>query len=129
MAAPLGIVWFKRDLRLNDHAALEAAENSGLALSYIWIIEPEEWSAPENALRHWQFQWASIQQLNEQELEELQNTKLQRILNHAAQHIPHYQSLNTINQLTLKDFPILHKHEIKKNIDDLINMFLCFQGN
>jgi deoxyribodipyrimidine photo-lyase len=65
MAAPLGIVWFKRDLRLNDHAALEAAENSGLALSYIWIIEPEEWAAPENALRHWQFQWASIQQLNE----------------------------------------------------------------
>lgn len=53
MAAPLGIVWFKRDLRLNDHAALEAAENSGLALSYIWIIEPEEWAAPENALRHW----------------------------------------------------------------------------
>ncbi len=68
----------------------------------------------------WLNYWRSVQQLNEQELEELQNTKLQRILNHAAQHIPHYQSLNTINQLTLKDFPILHKHEIKKNIDDFM---------
>jgi len=63
---PLGIVWFKRDLRLGDHAPLVAAEKSGLHLSYIFIIEPSEWTAPENALRHWQFQWASIEQINQQ---------------------------------------------------------------
>lgn len=63
---PLGIVWFKRDLRLGDHAPLVAAEKSGLDLSYIFIIEPSEWTAPENALRHWQFQWASIEQINQQ---------------------------------------------------------------
>ncbi len=63
---PLGIVWFKRDLRLGDHAPLVAAEKSGLHLSYIYIIEPTEWAAPENALRHWQFQWASIEQINQQ---------------------------------------------------------------
>jgi deoxyribodipyrimidine photo-lyase len=63
---PLGIVWFKRDLRLGDHAPLVAAEKSGLDMSYIFIIEPTEWTAPENALRHWQFQWASIEQINQQ---------------------------------------------------------------
>ena len=62
---PLGIVWFKRDLRLADHAPLVAAEKSGLQLSYIFIIEPTEWAATENALRHWQFQWASIQQIKQ----------------------------------------------------------------
>ncbi|MFM8597026.1 MAG: deoxyribodipyrimidine photo-lyase/cryptochrome family protein, partial [Flavobacteriales bacterium] len=60
------IVWFKRDLRLGDHAALQAAEQSKLSISYIYIIEPTEWEASENALRHWQFQWASIQQINQQ---------------------------------------------------------------
>ncbi|MFM8963822.1 MAG: deoxyribodipyrimidine photo-lyase, partial [Sphingomonadales bacterium] len=66
MKNELGIVWFKRDLRLQDHAPLAAAQNSSLPLLYIYILEPEEWEAPENSLRHWQFQWQSIEQLNAQ---------------------------------------------------------------
>ncbi len=66
MSNEIGIVWFKRDLRLMDHAALEAAEHSQLPLLYIWLLEPQEWSAPENSLRHWQFQWQSIIQINAQ---------------------------------------------------------------
>jgi len=66
MKSKIGLVWFKRDLRLQDHAALDAAEKSGLPLLYLWLIEPEEWSAPENSLRHWLFQWQSILQINEQ---------------------------------------------------------------
>ncbi|MEN9743047.1 MAG: hypothetical protein RLZZ65_852 [Bacteroidota bacterium] len=62
----IGIVWFKRDLRLQDHAPLQAAEQSNLAISYIFIIEPVEIEAPEHSLRHWQFQWQSIKQINEQ---------------------------------------------------------------
>jgi len=62
----IGVVWFKRDLRLQDHAALCAAEQSQLALLYLWLIEPTEWSAPENALRHWQFQYASVLQINKE---------------------------------------------------------------
>jgi deoxyribodipyrimidine photolyase len=65
MNSKIGIVWFKRDLRLTDHAPLDAAEQSGLPLLYLWIIEPSEWAAPENSLRHWQFQWHSIQQINQ----------------------------------------------------------------
>lgn len=66
MKTEIGVVWFKRDLRLQDHAALCAAEQSNLPLLYIWILEPEEWSAPENALRHWQFQYASVLQINKE---------------------------------------------------------------
>ena len=65
MNSEIGIVWFKRDLRLTDHAPLDAAEQSGLPLLYLWILEPNEWAAPENSLRHWQFQWHSIQQINQ----------------------------------------------------------------
>ena len=56
MKNELGIVWFKRDLRLQDHAPLAAAQNSSLPLLYLYILEPEEFEAPENSLRHWQFQ-------------------------------------------------------------------------
>lgn len=65
MKPEIGIVWFKRDLRLTDHAPLAAAEHSGLPLLYIWLLEPTEWTAPENSLRHWQFQWQSVQQINQ----------------------------------------------------------------
>lgn len=65
MKPEIGIVWFKRDLRLSDHAPLDAAERSGLPLLYIWLVEPTEWAAPENSLRHWQFQWQSIAQINQ----------------------------------------------------------------
>ena len=65
MKPEIGIVWFKRDLRLSDHAPLDAAERSGLPLLYIWLVEPTELAAPENSLRHWQFQWQSIQQINQ----------------------------------------------------------------
>ncbi|MFM6945956.1 MAG: deoxyribodipyrimidine photo-lyase/cryptochrome family protein [Flavobacteriales bacterium] len=66
MKSEIGLVWFKRDLRLQDHAALDAAEKSGLPLLYLWLLEPEEWTAPENSLRHWRFQWQSILQINAQ---------------------------------------------------------------
>jgi deoxyribodipyrimidine photo-lyase len=66
MKTDVGVVWFKRDLRLEDHAALCAAEQSPLPLVYIWILEPSELKAPENALRHWQFQYASLVQINEE---------------------------------------------------------------
>lgn len=65
MKSEIGVVWLKRDLRLSDHAPLAAAEQSGLPLCYIWIIEPAEWQAPENSLRHWQFQWQSVLQMNQ----------------------------------------------------------------
>lgn len=55
----IDIVWFKRDLRLEDHLPLqqayEAALNSGHRLLLIYIIEPEIWCADDASWRHWCF--------------------------------------------------------------------------
>ena len=50
------IVWFKRDLRAHDHAALAAAAAAerGTVLP-LFIVEPELWRQPDYAGRHWAF--------------------------------------------------------------------------
>jgi deoxyribodipyrimidine photo-lyase len=53
-AAPLNVVWFKRDLRLCDHAALHAAALAGRVLP-IYIAEPELWAQPDASARQWGF--------------------------------------------------------------------------
>ncbi|MFN2411083.1 MAG: deoxyribodipyrimidine photo-lyase/cryptochrome family protein [Halomonas sp.] len=52
--APIQVVWFKRDLRIHDHAPLATAAAAGPVLP-VFAIEPEQWQAPDSALRHWQF--------------------------------------------------------------------------
>ena len=46
------IVWFKRDLRISDHAALAKAKGKVLLL---YIIEPELWQQPDLSTRHYLF--------------------------------------------------------------------------
>jgi deoxyribodipyrimidine photo-lyase len=48
------ILWFKRDLRLPDHAALTHAALRG-PLIPLYIAEPGLWSQPDAAARHWAF--------------------------------------------------------------------------
>ena len=52
--APLQVVWFKRDLRIHDHAPLANAAAAGPVLP-LFAIEPGQWQAPDSALRHWKF--------------------------------------------------------------------------
>jgi deoxyribodipyrimidine photo-lyase len=49
------IVWLKRDLRLADHAALEAACSAGGAVLPLYIVEPDYWALPDTSRRHWHF--------------------------------------------------------------------------
>ena len=63
---PLQIVWLKRDLRLHDHAAFAAAENAGLPYLAIYILEPSLIEYPDTSLRHLQFIYHSIRDMNEQ---------------------------------------------------------------
>ena len=56
------IVWFKRDLRLHDHAALTSALKHGPVLC-IYIIEPSLWSAPDVSAQHYQFILESLREL------------------------------------------------------------------
>ena len=48
------IVWFKRDLRVADHAPLMLAAREG-AVVPLYIIEPELWKLPDSSRRHWHF--------------------------------------------------------------------------
>lgn len=48
------IVWFKRDFRMNDHAPLAAAAQSGRVVP-LYIIEPSLWKLPDSSRRHWHF--------------------------------------------------------------------------
>ncbi len=58
----LNVVWFKRDLRIADHAPLVAAARHGPVLP-LYIVEPEFWRQPDAAARHWQFLRPSLDEL------------------------------------------------------------------
>ncbi|PKO55761.1 MAG: deoxyribodipyrimidine photolyase, partial [Betaproteobacteria bacterium HGW-Betaproteobacteria-21] len=51
---PYSVVWFKRDLRVHDHAALTAAAARGPVLC-LYIVEPSLWAASDTARQHYHF--------------------------------------------------------------------------
>jgi len=57
------LVWFKRDLRWQDHAALAQAAKKG-PVRCIYVIEPELWLQPDCALQHCEFIRESLQVLD-----------------------------------------------------------------
>jgi deoxyribodipyrimidine photo-lyase len=57
------LVWFKRDLRWVDHAALTEASRKG-PVRCIYVIEPELWTQPDAALQHFEFIRESLQALD-----------------------------------------------------------------
>ncbi|MDZ7713349.1 MAG: FAD-binding domain-containing protein [Rhodovibrio sp.] len=61
-APPLQIVWFKRDLRVADHAPLAEAAAHGRVLP-LYIVEPELWRAEDASARQWAFARDSLEEL------------------------------------------------------------------
>ncbi|WP_375266029.1 FAD-binding domain-containing protein [Planktotalea sp.] len=55
MARDVHIVWFKRDLRISDHAPLFAGTKSGAPILPLYIVEPEYWRQPTASRRHWHY--------------------------------------------------------------------------
>lgn len=49
------VVWFKRDLRLTDHAPLAEAVVSGMPTLLLYIFEPRLLNADDSDTRHWRF--------------------------------------------------------------------------
>lgn len=55
----INVVWFKRDLRITDHAPLFEAVRMGPVLP-LYIVEPELWRQPDSGRRHWHFIYDSL---------------------------------------------------------------------
>ena len=51
---PMEVVWFKRDLRISDHAPLYEAAKRGPVLP-LYIVEPQLWAQPDQSRRHFDF--------------------------------------------------------------------------
>ena len=60
----MNIVWFKRDLRVEDHAALASAAAAGPVLP-VYIVEPELWAQPVASARQWRFVARALAALRE----------------------------------------------------------------
>jgi deoxyribodipyrimidine photo-lyase len=60
----INIVWLKRDLRSQDHLPMHLAEQRHLPYLIIFVFEPSMILYPDTSLRHLQFQYQSIVQLN-----------------------------------------------------------------
>ncbi|MEZ5955409.1 MAG: FAD-binding domain-containing protein [Hyphomonas sp.] len=59
------VIWFKRDLRIHDHAALAAALASGGPVLPLYIFEPGLWTQPESSRRQFDFLMESLTELDE----------------------------------------------------------------
>ncbi|WP_203143091.1 FAD-binding domain-containing protein [Marinobacter mangrovi] len=58
------VVWFKRDLRVADHAPLLAAVERGEPVIPLYVVEPEYWQRPDTSERHWAFIADSLSELD-----------------------------------------------------------------
>ena len=58
------LVWFKRDLRLHDHAVLTKASKRGSILP-LYIFEPTLWQQPDMSYRHYLFLKQSLDDLSQ----------------------------------------------------------------
>lgn len=58
------VVWFKRDLRVADHAVLHEAAQRGPTLP-LYIVEPDLWQQPDMSARHWAFVSETLTELRD----------------------------------------------------------------
>ena len=58
------ILWFKRDLRVQDHPALTHAARLGPILP-VYIVEPDLWAEPDASGRHYAFICECLESLRE----------------------------------------------------------------
>lgn len=63
LAMDYSVVWFKRDLRVQDHAALHHACQQGPVLC-LYVIEPSLWMQRDAATQHYAFIVESLQELS-----------------------------------------------------------------
>ena len=57
------VIWFKRDLRVDDHGPL--SEGAADAVVPLYIVEPGYWQLPDTSARQWAFIRESLNRLDE----------------------------------------------------------------
>jgi deoxyribodipyrimidine photo-lyase len=62
---PLQVVWFKRDLRLSDHAPLSAAVMHGPVV-LIYVVENDYWQLPDVSARQFEFTRECVLELRDE---------------------------------------------------------------
>ena len=63
MRNTINIVWFKKDLRLTDHAPLAEAVKTGMPVLLLHFFEPSLMAATDSDERHWRFIYESIEEI------------------------------------------------------------------
>lgn len=63
MKQEINIVWFKRDLRLQDHGPLKYASNDAIPVLLIYIFEPSVMVYDDSDIRHWRFVYESLKDM------------------------------------------------------------------
>ena len=64
-ATPI-VIWFKRDLRVNDHATLAWASQQDRPVVPLYVVEPDYWQLPDTSARQFEFLRESLGSLNMQ---------------------------------------------------------------
>ncbi|MEM8837686.1 MAG: deoxyribodipyrimidine photo-lyase [Pseudomonadota bacterium] len=62
--SPVNLVWFKRDLRVEDHRVLARASDDGPVLP-LFVVEDELWQQPDLSARQWAFVEEALKDLRE----------------------------------------------------------------
>ena len=84
----ISIVWFKRDLRLNDNEPLFLAQQSQLPVLLLYCFEPSVMQYDDSDVRHWRFVYESIIDLN------------QRLINFGTQiQVCHQEVIDVLDKL------------------------------
>lgn len=59
------VVWFKKDLRVHDHAPLKRASLRGGGVLPLYVFEPEFWQQPDASARHFSFLLECLEDLRQ----------------------------------------------------------------
>ena len=60
------IVWFKKDLRINDHRPLLEASKTNIPTIPVYFFETDYWKQPFASKRHWYFIHDSLMDLKKE---------------------------------------------------------------
>lgn len=93
----INIFWFKRDLRLYDNPALNAALKGTEPLLLLYILEPSLFKEEHYSSRHWQFIYESLNALNN----ELKNhgTQIVQVFSEAVPFFEKIQKSYIVNSV------------------------------